>query len=269
MPRNKNNVQVTGNLEADRTIVFGNGFGTDTTSWKKIIPAFSRDYRIVTYDNVGGGQSDLSAFTQSKYMRLQSYAADLVEIGKSLELKHAVFVGHSVSGMVGLLAAKQSPELFARHVFINASPRYLNDGEYIGGFEKQDLMELYRLMATNYYTWAKGFAAHAMGHPEKPQLANEFAKSLSEVRPDIAIAVAQAIFESDHRADLPGFTKPSLIIQSTRDMAVPVAVGAYLNKNLTNSTLTTISAEGHFPHISSPEEIIRELKLFVHAEKTA
>ncbi len=175
----------------------------------------------MNYDNVGGGKSDPVAFSQSKYMHLQSYAADLVELGEALQLRDVIFVGHSVSGMIGLLASKKAPHLFSKMVFMNASPRYLNDGAYTGGFEKQDLMELYRLMASNYYAWAKGFATHAMGNPDKPQLANEFARTLSEVRPDVALAVAKAIFESDHRADLKDFSIPSLIIQSTKDIAVP------------------------------------------------
>lgn len=262
-PLVKNNVQVTGKLDATLTIVFGNGFGTDTTSWQHVVPSFADDFRIVNYDNVGGGKSEPSAFNQSRYMHLQSYATDLVDICEALQLRDVVFVGHSVSGMIGLLASRKAPHLFSKMIFMNASPRYLNDGDYTGGFEKQDLMELYRLMASNYYAWARGFAANAMGNPDKPQLANEFARTLSEVRPDVALAVAKAIFESDHREDLKGFTIPSLIIQSTNDIAVPLFVGNYLHQHFVNSTLSVIQTEGHFPHISAPEELIRELKNFI------
>ena len=259
----KNNVKISGREDAPTTIMFGNGFGTDQTSWRHIIPAFSDHYRIINYDNVGAGQSDPSAFSQSRYMRLGSYADDLIDICTALEISNAIFVGHSVSGMVGLLASKKNPALFSKHVFMNASPRYLNDGMYVGGFEKQDLMELYRLMATNYYAWARGFASEVMKNAEKPQLANEFASTLSDVRPDIAVAVAKAIFESDHRKDIEGFEKESLIIQSTNDTAVPQDVGYYLNERMINSKLSIIKAEGHFPHISAPDEVIREIKQFI------
>jgi sigma-B regulation protein RsbQ len=262
-PLLKNNVQVTGKPDAPQTIVFGNGFGTDTTSWQHVVPSFAKDFRIVTYDNVGGGKSDPSAFVQSRYMHLHSYALDLIAIGEALQLRDVIYVGHSVSGMIGLLASKKAPHLFSKMVFMNASPRYLNDGAYVGGFEKQDLMELYRLMASNYYAWARGFAANVMGNADKPQLANEFARTLSEVRPDIALAVAKAIFESDHRADLKGFNIQSLIIQSTKDIAVPLAVGDYLHQHLAGSTLKVIDAEGHFPHISAPQRLILELKSFI------
>lgn len=259
----KNNVQVHGKPDAAQTLVLGHGFGTDQSAWRFTMDSFTDRFRVITYDNVGAGQSDPGAYSQAKYSKLESYADDVIDLCDAFNVTNAIFIGHSVSGMVGLLASRKAPELFSKHVFMNASPRYLNDTGYAGGFDQKDLNELFDAMATNYYSWVGGFAPAAMGNPEKPQLADEFARTLSEIRPDIALAVSRAIFQSDHRKDLPGFEKESLIIQSNQDIAVPMAVGEYLNKNLTSSKLMVINATGHFPHISAPQEIIRVLNTFL------
>lgn len=259
----KNNVQIMGNKESEKTLVFGHGFGTDNTSWRFVLPAFENEYKIITYDNVGAGKSDMDAYNSVKYSHLNSYAQDLVEICDELDVEDAVFIGHSVSGMVGLLASKIAPDFFKKHVFMNASPRYLNDGLYKGGFDQSDLDSLYEAMATNYYAWVSGFSTLAMRNEDKPSLAAEFARTLSEVRPDVALAVAKAIFESDHRKDLPDFEKESLFIQSKNDIAVPMEVAHYFRKNISNSTVYEIDVDGHFPHISAPEEIVTAIRSFI------
>lgn len=261
---NKNNVKIFGNPQSGaKTIVFGHGFGTDHQAWRHIWPAFEQEYRIVTYDNVGANDLTLETYSANKYGQLGSYAHDLIDICDELVIKEAVFVGHSVSGMVGLLASKAAPEFFAKHVFMNASPRYLNDDGYVGGFDQSDLDGLFKAMANNYYAWVSGFAPAAMRNPDKPELAHEFAQSLSAIRPDVALAVSKAIFESDHRKDLVGFEKQSIFIQSKNDIAVPMEVGEYLHRNVTNSKLYCIDSEGHFPHISTPKEIIAAIRSFI------
>jgi sigma-B regulation protein RsbQ len=259
----KNNVKIEGNLESDKTIVLGHGFGTDHTAWRFITGAFKDDYKLITYDNVGAGEADLNAYNPIKYSRINSYADDLVDLCEQLGIRDALFIGHSVSGMVGLLASKKAPEFFSKHVFMNASPRYLNDTGYRGGFEQSDLNGLFNAMANNYQAWVSGFSSLAMSNPEKPYLAEEFARTLSAIRPDIALAVAQAIFQSDHRKDLPGFNKESLIIQIRDDIAVPMEVGIYINNTIPNSKLVILDAKGHFPHISAPEEVIQAIKSFI------
>jgi len=259
----KNNVKILGNIHGNQTIVFGHGFGTDHTAWRFIEDAFQTDYRLVTYDNVGASDATLDAYSQTRYTMIDSYADDLVDLCDELDIRDAVYIGHSVSGMVGLLASNKAPEFFSKHVFMNASPRYLNDIDYVGGFNQFDLNDLYQGMANNYYAWASGFAAYAMGNPESPQLADEFARTLSAIRPDIALAVSKAIFESDNRKYLASFNKESLLIQCKKDIAVPLEVGQYLNKHITNSQLLLIEAEGHFPHISAPQEVIKAIQSFI------
>ncbi|WP_045465758.1 alpha/beta fold hydrolase [Sporocytophaga myxococcoides] len=262
-PIEKNIVTVAGNQNSEETLVFGHGFGTDQTYWRLVTKAFSEQYKIITFDNVGAGKSPPIAYSNNKYSQLQSYADDIIDLAENLQIKDATFIGHSVSGITGMLASIKAPELFSKHVFINASPRYLNDTEYIGGFEQSDLKDLYNKMQTNYHAWVSGFAPTFMGNPEKPELAIEFANSLASLRPDVAYTVCKAIFESDHRKDLIKFNKKSLIIQSIKDIAVPVEVGKYLNKNIKDSVLFVINADGHFPHISAPEEVIQAIKTFL------
>ncbi|MES2388227.1 MAG: alpha/beta hydrolase [Bacteroidota bacterium] len=258
----KNNVTIVNDNPALPTIVFGHGFGTDQSTWRYISHAFS-DYRLVLYDNVGAGKSDPVAYNNIRYSSLKGYTFDLLDICRELNLKDAIFVGHSVSGMVGLLAAIAQPERFSKMVFVGASPRYLNDVGYIGGFDQEDLEGLFGAMNANYYAWASGFAPLAMRNDDRPSLAEEFASTLSSIRPDIGQAVARAIFQSDHRSELADFDKPSLIIQAQNDIAVPAEVGEFLHKNIKNSTLVVVNANGHFPQMSAPEEIISAIRKFI------
>lgn len=262
-PLKKNNVTVL-NSESDKpTMVFAHGFGTDQTAWQKVSSAFTDDYRIVLYDNVGAGNADPSAFSPNKYDTLHSYANDLLDICKELQVEDAIMVGHSVSGMISTLAAIKSPEHFSKMVLVGASPRYLNDTNYIGGFTQEALNGLYDAMANNYYAWISGFAPAAMANADRPQLAESFAQTLSSIRPDIAQSVARVIFQSDHRTDLPKLHVDTLLLQTKQDIAVPMYVAQYLNANIKNSKLKVVEAEGHFPHISAPDEIITAIKEYI------
>lgn len=265
MPNNtikKNNVTVI-NDAGSETMIFAHGFGTDQTAWNKVIPAFADKYRLVLYDNVGAGKSDPLAFSPNKYDTLYTYADDLIDICKSLEVEDAIMVGHSVSGMISLLAAVKYPGKFKKMVMIGASPRYLDDEGYVGGFTQEALDGLYAAMANNYYAWVSGFAPAAMANADNPQLAESFAASLSSIRPDIAQSVARVIFQSDHRDALSKLNVNTLLLQTKQDIAVPMDVALYLNKNIKNSKLETVNAEGHFPHISAPDEVIRAIKSYV------
>lgn len=251
----RNNIVILG--EGEQTLIFAHGFGSDQTAWRHQVAAFQSSYKIVLFDHVGAGKSDMAAYSPRRYSSLYSYAEDLLELCSQLKLSQVILIGHSVSGMVSLLAALVDPSRFKKLIFLGASPRYVNDtsNNYIGGFEQSDLDALYAAMSTNYYAWVSGFAPIAMGNPEKPELALEFANTLAAIRPDIAQAVARVIFQSDHRAELPKLKVPAVILQSNNDVAVPLVVGEYLAKNLPQSKLININAQGHLPHISAPEVV--------------
>lgn len=261
----KNNINIIGNKNAAQTLVFGHGFGIDQTSFHEVAAQFEGDYRIILFDNVGGGKSDIQAYQPERYKTLQAYASDLGDICRFLDLEDAIYIGHSVSGMVGLLTAIQHPRYFSKLILLGASPRYLNDTavNYTGGFEQVHLDGLYEAMHTNYQAWANGFSALAMGNADRPELAQAFANTLIDLRPDIALHVAKAIFESDHREVLKEITLPVLIVQTSDDIAVPAAVGDYMHAHIAGSQLVKVNTQGHFPHISAPGEVVAAIQQFI------
>ncbi len=262
-PLRRHHVQVSGNPDSDRTIVFTHGFGTDQRAWDLVAPAFAGDFRLVRYDTAGAGRSDPAAFVQSRYLKLPAYARDLVAIGHALDLRGAIAVGHSVGAMISLLASIEAPGLFSRAVLIGASPRYLDDEGYRGGFGKADLDEIYRHIMGNYPGWVEAFAPAAMGNPGRPELAAHFASTLKAVPASHALTIAAAIFQSDHRADLARVDIPTLVLQSHGDIAVPEEVAHYLHANLRGSRLAFVDAEGHLPHLSAPAEVVAAMDGFV------
>lgn len=262
-PLKKNNVTVVEGGNGNDVMIFAHGFGTDQTSWKNVYPSFLDNYKIVLYDNVGGGKSDPTAFSPHKYDTLQTYADDLLEICDTLKIEDAIMVGHSVSGMISMLASIKEPERFKKMILVGASARYLNDENYVGGFDQESLDDLYQSMANNYYAWVSGFAPAAMANADNPKLAQSFAQTLSDVRPDIAQSVARVIFQSDNRHILENCNTETLLIQTKQDIAVPLEAAQYLNKHIQNSELVIVDAEGHFPHISAPQEIVTAIKNFI------
>jgi sigma-B regulation protein RsbQ len=259
----KYNLSIEGNTEASQTIVFAHGFGTDQTAWANVKKAFADEYRMILYDNIGGGSSDIEAFSPKKYSNLSVYANDALAIAEAFNLKDAIVIAHSVSSMVYLLAALKKPQHFSKMVFIGGSPRYLNEGDYLGGFTQEGLDSMYETMRTNYFAWVSGFSAAAMANPEKPELGEQFAYTLGAIRPDVALSVAKVIFESDVREKLPLIDKDILLVHALNDIAVPTEVANYMNTNIQRSELTFVNAEGHFPHISAPEEVISVIKEFI------
>ncbi|MCC3407889.1 MAG: alpha/beta hydrolase [Microcoleus sp. PH2017_10_PVI_O_A] len=257
----RHNVNIVG--KGSQTLIFAQGFGTDQTAWRHQVATFGPNYRIVLFDHVGAGDSDFAAYSPHRYSTLHSYAEDLLDLCSELKLTHGTFISHSVSGMIGLLAALAEPKLFNKLVFVGASPRYLNDTGYVGGFDRSDLDKLYAAMSSNYYAWASGFAPLMMGNPERPELAAELAKTLIAIRPDIAQAVSKVIFESDYRQELPQLKVPTLILQAQHDPAVPVEVGRYMSQKIPKSQLIEIDARGHFPHISAPEKITQAIASYL------
>ena len=263
--RKRNNVQVLG--KGQETLIFAHGFGSEQSAWRHQVKAFQDRYRIILFDHVGCGGSDFSAYSPHRYSGVHAYAEDLLELLEELKLSDTIFVGHSFSGMVGVLAALVEPRRFRQLVFVKSTPRLLDDPEsgYVGGFTRAELDAFFSAMSTSYYTWASGFAPLAMGNPDRPELGQEFARTLSSMRPDIALALARMIFQYDHRLDLPRLKVPTLIIHSGEDLAVPNQVGEYMARRIPLARMMTIAARGHLPHLSAPEAVNRAIENYLHA----
>ncbi len=259
----KFNVTVTG--QGEPTLVLAHGFGSDQTAWRYQVSELSAQHRIVLFDHLGCGKADVSDYSPRLYNSFERYAQDIVAIYQALELRDTVYVGHSVSAMLGVLASLQEPARFSKLVFVGASPRYLNAEGYVGGFEQSDLNELYEAMNQNYLGWANGFAPYAMGNTDRPELGLEFARSLSAMRPDIAQSTARMIFESDLRNTLPRIEYPVLILQSQHDPVVPLPVGEYLAAHIRHGSLKLMNSYGHLPHLSAPDEVTSAIREFIGA----
>ncbi len=246
----RNNVRVTG--EGPYTMVFAHGFGCDQSVWRLLTPSFSQHCRIVTFDLVGCGKSDLSAYDRQKYSLLDGYADDLLEIAEAFSDQPVLLVGHSVSAMIGLLADIRAPEQFAAHMMVSPSPSYINDGDYVGGFTRQDIESLLETIEANYLGWSSTVAPVIMGAPGQPELGVELTNSFCRTDPEIAKQFARVTFLSDNRSDLVRLHKPTLILQSSEDIIAPRSVGDYLSQTIPNATLRIIENLGHCPHLSEP-----------------
>ncbi|GAA4470758.1 sigma factor SigB/phosphatase RsbP regulator RsbQ [Nibrella saemangeumensis] len=251
----RNNVHVFGN--GTQPMLFAHGFGCDQNMWRYIAPSFQDTYKIILFDYVGSGKSDLSAYNADRYGNLNGYVQDVLDICEALDLRRVIFVGHSVSSMVGLLAAIKEPDLFERLIFVGPSPRYINDGaDYFGGFERKDIEELLDTMEKNYIGWANFLAPVIMKNPDRPELGQELSDSFCSTDPLIARRFAEVTFFSDNRQDLAKVKVPSLIMQCSDDLIAPLEVGDYMHRYTPGSTLRVLQATGHCPHMSAPEETI-------------
>ena len=257
----RHNVNVSGS--GPRTIVFAHGFGCDQNMWRHVAPAFEHDFRIVLFDNMGAGGSDLSAYDPQKYASLGGYADDVVAIGQALDLSDAIFVGHSVSAMIGLIASLKAPDLFSSLVLVGPSPRYIDDGDYVGGFSAAQIEELLEFLAENPMAWSQAMAPAIMGNPDRPELGEELTASFCRSDPVIAQAFARTTYTSDNRSDLPKVTARTLILQCSEDIIAPDCVGAYVQAHIPGSTLVTLKATGHCPNLSAPREVISAIRAFV------
>ena len=257
----RNNVSVSG--KGVQPMVFAHGFGCDQHMWRLVAPAFEDRYRVVLFDHVGAGRSDLGAYSRAKYGRLEGYAEDVLEICAALDLSDVIFVGHSVSAMIGVLAALMDPDRFDRLVLVGPSPRYVNDGEYIGGFTRQDIEGLLDFLDSNHLGWSAAMAPAIMGNPDRPELVEELENSFCRTDPDIARHFARVTFLSDNRSDLPRLTVPSLVLQCSEDAIAPRRVGEYVHRHLADSRLVLMQATGHCPNLSAPEETISAIKAFL------
>ncbi|HYC92060.1 MAG TPA: alpha/beta hydrolase [Thermoanaerobaculia bacterium] len=257
----RNNVRVFGSGE--QTMLFAHGFGCDQNMWRLVTPAFERDYRIVLFDYVGSGKSDLSAYDAERYSTLDGYAQDVLDVCEALDLHGAIFVGHSVSAMVGVIGARREPRRFSRLIMIGPSPRYINDVGYTGGFERADIEGLLDLMDKNFIGWANFLAPVIMKNEDRPELTAELHGSFCSTDPNIARRFAEATFFSDNRQDLPHVQMPALVLQCSEDAIAPREVGEYVWRNLPDGTFRMLKATGHCPHLSHPEETIEAIKEYL------
>ncbi|MDM0000589.1 alpha/beta hydrolase [Variovorax sp. J22P240] len=246
----RNNVKVLGS--GPTTMVFSHGFGCDQNMWRFLAPQYAERFRTVTFDLVGAGLSDLGAYDPVKYNHLSGYADDLLEVIEEFAQGPVIFVGHSVSAMIGLLAGLRAPERFAGHVMVGPSPCYINDGDYVGGFTREDIDSLLDTLESNYLGWASSMAPAIMGAPEQPELGVELTQSFCRTDPDIAKQFARVTFLSDNRGDVPKLDAPTLVVQSSDDLIAPVVVGEYLQRTLPNCMLRVVENVGHCPHLSAP-----------------
>jgi sigma-B regulation protein RsbQ len=254
-------VQVQGTGE--QAMVFAHGFGCDQNMWRFVWPAFSNDYRIVLFDHVGCGGSDLKAYDAHKYKSLEGYADDVIDIFRELGISNGVFVGHSVSAMIGAIAVTKAPELFDELIMIGPSPRYIDDAEYTGGFTEAQVHELLNFLDENHMGWSQAMAPVIMGNPDRAELGEELTNSFCKTDPEIAKRFARVTFLSDNRSDLARVTTRSLVLQCSEDVIAPEVVGEYVHRNLPNSVYVLLQATGHCPNLSAPEETIAAIKNFL------
>ena len=257
----RNNVYVRGSGE--RAMVFAHGFGCDQNMWRFVEPAFKDDFKTVLFDYVGAGGSDLRAYDKAKYSTLGGYANDVVEISRELGLRDAVFVGHSVSSMIGALAVQKAPGMFGKLVMVGPSPRYIDDDDYVGGFSAKQIEELLQFLESNHMGWSAQMAPAIMGNPDRPELGAELTNSFCRTDPDIANAFARVTFTSDNRGDLARVDIPTLILQCSEDIIASREVGEFVHRGIPDSEMIVLEATGHCPNLSAPDEVIAAMQTFV------
>jgi sigma-B regulation protein RsbQ len=257
----RNNINIVGN--GSKTMLLVHGYGCDQIMWRFLTPAFVEDYRIVLFDHVGAGKSDLSQYSREKYATLSGYADDVLEIIEAVDGAPVILIGHSVSSMIGLLAAIKKPASFERIIMVGPSPCYINDGDYVGGFTRSDIDGLLQTLEENHLGWSQAMAPVIMKNEDRPELAAELADSFCRTDPRIAKHFARVTFLSDNRPDLPKMTVPSLVLQCSEDNIAPQSVGEFVHKQLSGSTLMTLRASGHCPHLSAPAETIQAIKTYL------
>ncbi|MFF0112644.1 alpha/beta fold hydrolase [Streptomyces prasinus] len=258
----RNNVNVIGNPRG-RAVVLAHGFGCDQNMWRLTVPALVEEYKVVLFDYVGSGRADPSAFSEDRYASLDGYARDVVEVCEAFDLRDAVFVGHSVSAMTGVLAAGTAAERIGALVMVAPSPRYIDDDGYRGGFSAEDIDELLASLESNYLGWSAAMAPVIMGNAERPELGEELTNSFCATDPDMARVFARTTFLSDSRDDLKTVRVPTLVLECTQDVIAPREVGAFVHRAIPGSALVTLDATGHCPHLSAPEATNQAITAFL------
>ena len=246
--------------------MIAHGFGCDQTTWRFLTDAFLKDYKLILFDYVGCGLSDISEYDYHKYSTLDGYACDVLDIIEALKLKGIIFIGHSVSGMIGMLAALQKPELFEKLIFIGASPKYINSNQYFGGLERDQVEELFTFMSNDYLGWAKHTVPEVMQNSDHPEFAQVLLEAFEAMNPKMALAFAKATFNCDYRDRLKELTVPSVSLQATGDLISCESVGNYIKRHTPHNAMHMMNATGHYPHISAPEETIKAIKSYIEPD---
>lgn len=258
-PTVRNNVTVTGPPDAI-PLVFAHGFGGTKDSWRFVAPAFDDDHRVVLFDHMGAGGSDTSSYDRAKYDSINGLADDVIDMLDALEMRDVVFVGHSVAGIIGVLAANQRPDLFRQLILLGPSPRYIDADGYVGGFSEQAVDELLTSMDSNYLSWSSELAPMLMGNPDRPHLSTDLAAVIASADPAIAAQFARATFLGDNRRDLADVTVPTVILQSAEDDIASVTVGQYVHEQIPGSRMVIMPTHGHVTHLSAPDEVIAHIR---------
>ena len=260
----RNNVAVSG--AGGRTIVFAHGYGCDQNMWRSVVPEFADDHRILLFDHVGAGRSDSRAYEPAKYASLDGYAEDILEICDQLALSDVVFVGHSVSAMIGILAAIRRPKIFGDLILIGPSACYIDGDGYRGGFSRGDIEGLIDQLDSNYLGWSRSITPVIMGNADRPELANELSESFCRTDPTIAKAFARVTFLSDNRSDLDHVSTPTLVMQCSQDVIAPESAGRFVHDRVRGSEFVQLKAKGHCPHLSAPQETAAEMRRYLRRE---
>lgn len=258
----RNNITISGS--GTQPMLFAHGYGCDQNMWRFVAPAFEKTHKVVKFDHVGSGKSDASAYDFDKYSSLKGYASDLIEICEACKLSDVIFVGHSVSSMIGILAAIERPDLFTKLILIGPSPCYINDDTYTGGFSKKDIVELIETLESNYLGWSSFITPVIIGNPDKPEFSEELNTSFCSTNPEIAKHFAKVTFLGDNRDDLKKVAVDTLVIQCHPDVIAPVDVGQYVHNQISKSTYTLLDAPGHCPHLTAPDQVITAMQSFLN-----
>jgi sigma-B regulation protein RsbQ len=263
--RERFNVRESGRPDGP-VMMFAHGFGCDQHMWRFMTPAFEERFRVVLFDYIGAGESDATAYDAERHASLDGYATDVLAICSELGLRDVIFVGHSVSSMIGVLAARRSPETIAKLVLVTPSPRYIDDGEYRGGFSTSDIEDLLTSLDANYLGWSHAMAPVIMGNADRPELGEELTASFCRTDPDIAARFARVTFLSDNRADLEAVAVPTLVLQAREDAIAPPAVGEYVARHIPDAVLVVLDARGHCPNLSAPAQTADAILRFLTAD---
>jgi sigma-B regulation protein RsbQ len=262
----RNAPSVTGKPDG-QPLVFAHGFGCDSNMWRFIAPRFASEFKVVTFDHVGHGLGDSDGFDSERHSSLDGYASDVIDLCHALELRDVIFVGHSVSAMIGALASIREPDLFEKLVMIGPSARYIDDADYVGGFAEADILEMLDSLDSNYLGWSSAMAPVIVGNPDRPELGAELTASFCRTDPVIAKQFARVTFLSDNRDDLAEVSVPALVLQCRNDAIAPIAVGEYVRDHLPNARYELLDATGHCPNLSAPDATADAIAAFIGATR--
>ncbi len=259
----KLNAAVRGPSDAP-PMVFVHGFGCGQEMWRHVAPEFEDDHRVVVFDLPGSGNADESAYDSVRHDSLDGYRDDVVALLDELALGPVTLVGHSVASMISVLAQRARPELVDRLVLVAPSARYLDDGDYVGGFREADIEDLLQLMSRNHLGWQDPLSSLVAG-ADQTEVKDELERSFCRTRPEVAEQFASVTFRGDNRADLAHVTAPTLVLQSEVDSVAPMSAGRFVEAQIPDSTLEVIPTHGHCPQLTAPGETVAAMRRFLTA----